>query len=82
MFFNKIIILVNDCSTSQTNTFQCVLTSDGTHSFVLFLYADDLIQWTIQETSLVTLDWAVSQLSVASMLVMEIDSSAFLDLEL
>ena len=23
-----------------------MLTSDGTHSFVLFLYADDLIQWT------------------------------------
>ena len=35
-----------DISTSQANTFQCVLTSDGTHSFVLFLYADNLIQWT------------------------------------
>ena len=36
---------------SQTNTFQCVLTSDGTYSFVLFLYADDLIQWTTGDAS-------------------------------
>ena len=36
----------------------------------------------LQETSLVTMDWVASQLSVVSMLVMEIDSSAFQDLKL
>ena len=36
----------------------------------------------LQGTSLVAMDWAVSQLSVASMLVMEINSSAFQDLKL
>ena len=30
----------------QTNTFQCILITDGTNSFVIFLYADDLIQWS------------------------------------
>ena len=29
----------------QTNTFQCVLATDGFMSFVIFLYADGLIQW-------------------------------------
>ena len=28
-----------------------MLTSDGTYSFVLFLYADDLIQWTTGDIS-------------------------------
>ncbi len=30
----------------QRNTFQCLLVSDGRRSFVIFLYADGLIQWT------------------------------------
>ena len=30
----------------QTNTFQCVLFTNGAQSHVLFLYADGLIQWT------------------------------------
>ena len=30
----------------QTNTFQCVLATDGYKSFVLFLYAYGRIQWT------------------------------------
>jgi hypothetical protein len=38
-------------SPSQTNTFQCVLMSDGTYSFVSFLYADGLIQWTTGDAS-------------------------------
>ena len=29
----------------QNNTFQCVLATDGVRSFVMFLYADGLIQW-------------------------------------
>lgn len=33
----------------QTNTFQCVMATDGTSSFVIFLYADDEIQWTTGE---------------------------------
>ena len=35
----------------QTNTFQSVLTTDGTYSFVSFLYANGLIQWTTGEAS-------------------------------
>ena len=35
----------------QTNTYQCVLISDGTYSFVSFLYADGLIQWTTGDAS-------------------------------
>ena len=31
---------------TQTNTFQCILASDGSQSYVIFLYADGLIQWT------------------------------------
>lgn len=30
----------------QTNTFQCVLATDGKESYALFLYADNEIQWT------------------------------------
>ena len=37
--------------TFQTNTFQCVLTTDGVTSFVLFLYADDGIEWTTGDNS-------------------------------
>ena len=29
----------------QTNTFQCVIATSGTSSFVMFLYADGEIQW-------------------------------------
>ena len=36
---------------SQTNTFQCVLVSDGRLSFVIFLYAEGLIQWTTGDAS-------------------------------
>ena len=36
---------------TQTNTFQCVLITDGTNSFVIFLYADDLIQWSFGDVS-------------------------------
>ena len=35
----------------QTNTFQCVLVSDGSLSFVIFLYADGEIQWTTGDAS-------------------------------
>ena len=31
---------------TQTNTFQCVLATNGSHSFVLFLYVEDLMRWT------------------------------------
>lgn len=34
------------CSFLQANTFQCVLATNGTHSFSVFLYADGLVQWT------------------------------------
>ena len=30
----------------QVNTFQCVMSTDGLDSFVIFLYADNQIQWT------------------------------------
>ena len=30
----------------QNNTFQCVLATSETESFVIFLYADEEIQWT------------------------------------
>ena len=35
----------------QTNTFQCVLATTITDSFVLFLYADGGIQWTTGDSS-------------------------------
>jgi len=35
----------------QTNTFQCVLVTDGRLSFVIFLYAEGLIQWTTGDAS-------------------------------
>ena len=35
----------------QTNTFQCILASDGSQSYVIFLYADGLIQWTTGDSS-------------------------------
>ena len=34
----------------QTNTFQCVLFTNGAQSHVLFLYADGLIQWTVAQS--------------------------------
>lgn len=39
------------CYFMQTNTFQCVLVSDSQLSFVIFLYADGLIQWTTGDAS-------------------------------
>ena len=30
---------------TQTNTFQCILVSDAVRSYIIFLYADGLIQW-------------------------------------
>jgi len=35
----------------QTNTFQCVLATDGVESFVVFLYAHGNIQWTTGRAS-------------------------------
>ena len=35
----------------QTNTFQCVLATDGLQSFAIFLYADGEIQWTTGDAS-------------------------------
>ena len=29
----------------QTNTFQCILATDNIKSYIIFLYADGLIQW-------------------------------------
>jgi len=39
------------CYYSQTNTFQCILATDGYASFVLFLYAHGEIQWTTGDFS-------------------------------
>ena len=36
---------------SQTNTFQCILASDGITSFVIFLYAERMIGWTTGDAS-------------------------------
>ena len=30
----------------QTNTYQCILATNGADSYAIFLYADGLIQWT------------------------------------
>ena len=38
-------------SISQANTFQCVLATTVTGSFVIFLYADGRIQWTTGRAS-------------------------------
>ena len=35
----------------QTNTFQCILATDGTQSYVLFLYVDGEMQWTTGDAS-------------------------------
>jgi len=40
------IVLMHSISSLQTNTFQCVLATDGYKSFVIFLYAHERIQWT------------------------------------
>ena len=37
---------MHNISSLQTNTFQCVLATDGYKSFVIFLYAYGRIQWT------------------------------------
>lgn len=36
---------------TQLNTFQCVLVTDGTLSFAVFLYAEGEIQWTSGDDS-------------------------------
>ena len=33
----------------QTNTFQCVLATDGYESYVIFLYAHEEIQWSFDQ---------------------------------
>ena len=35
----------------QTNTFHCILATNGRRSFALFLYADGEIQWTTGDAS-------------------------------
>ena len=35
----------------QTNTFQCILITNGRRSFAIFLYADGEIQWTTGDAS-------------------------------
>ena len=35
----------------QTNTFQCVLVTDGTNSFTILLYADGEIKWLRHDTN-------------------------------
>jgi len=40
------IVHMHNISSLQTNTFQCVLATDGYKSFVIFLYAHGRIQWT------------------------------------
>lgn len=35
----------------QTNTFQCILVTDGVQSYAVFQYADGLIQWTTGDDS-------------------------------
>ena len=47
----KTTLLCLSVMSSQTNTFQCILVSDGFMSFVIFLYADGLIQWTTGDAS-------------------------------
>ena len=37
------------CLLLQTNTFQCVLATDGYESYVIFLYAHERLQWSIGE---------------------------------
>ena len=38
-------------SPAQTNTFQCILVTDGVMSYAIFLYANGLIQWTTGDDS-------------------------------
>ena len=35
----------------QTNTYQCVLVSDGVRSFTFFHYADGMMEWTTGDVS-------------------------------
>ena len=42
----------NQCiSCAQTNTFQCIWATDNVQSYVIFQYADGLIQWTTGDTA-------------------------------
>ena len=35
----------------QTNTFQCILATDYTSSFIIYLYEEDGIQWAAGENT-------------------------------
>ena len=45
------ILIMNSVLFIQTNTFQCILASDGFSSYVIFMYADNGIQWTTGDAS-------------------------------
>ena len=54
IFIFVVIIYLNNVSlfvSTQTNTFQCILATDGIYSFAIFLYADNLIQWSLGDES-------------------------------
>ena len=51
MIYTLIVHLYIHTYVSQTNTFQCVMVTDGANSFVIFLYADSGIQWTTGDAS-------------------------------
>ena len=40
------MVIVEYISCAQTNTFQCILTTDKNQAYAIFQYADGLIQWT------------------------------------
>ena len=43
--------VMNSLQNLQTNTFQCILATNGESSYVIFLYADGGIQWTTGDAS-------------------------------
>ena len=45
------ILIMNSVLFIQTNTFQCILASDGFSSYVIFMYANNGIQWTTGDAS-------------------------------
>ena len=48
---NGFVLIIIYFSHNQTNTFQCVLATSGTESFVIFLYPFGRIQWTTGDNS-------------------------------
>ena len=44
-------VCINYICIFQTNTYQCVLATSATKSYVIFLYADGGIQWTTGDDS-------------------------------